>query len=57
VKISFCHPGVFVPDYGDAGKYAFKTSSGASIMYWDGLAFASEWAKLGNEGISVKNSF
>jgi hypothetical protein len=56
VKVSFCHPGVFVPVYADAGKYTFKTSSGASIAYWDELAYASEWVKPGNEGISIESS-
>jgi RNA-binding protein 5/10 len=51
VKITYCHPGVFVPVYyTDAPQYSFKTASGSSIAYWDGKAYASEWPKAGNEG-------
>jgi len=50
VKLSCCHPGVFVPVYTDAGEYSFKTASGASVAYWDEHAYASEWNQPGKEG-------
>jgi len=50
VKVSYCHPGVFVPVYTDSGNYSFKTASGTSIAYWDEHAYASEWAQPGKEG-------
>jgi len=49
VKLSYCHPGVFVPVY-DKDKYAFTTSSGKHIAYWDEHGFASEWRQPGKEG-------
>jgi len=51
VKLSFCHPGVFVPVYDDSSKYAFKTGSGATISYWDEYGYASEWTQPQTEGI------
>jgi hypothetical protein len=51
VKISYCHPGVFVPVYTDSGKYSFKTASGNSIAYWDEQGYASEWTKAGKEPV------
>jgi hypothetical protein len=56
VKLSYCHPGVFVPVYADSGKYSFTVSSGASVAYWDEHGYASEWAQPGKEGISLENS-
>jgi RNA-binding protein 5/10 len=47
VKISYCHPGVFVPVYTDSDKHSFKTASGNSIAYWDEQGYASEWTKDG----------
>ena len=54
--MSYCHPGVFVPVYADAGSYSFKTASGASIAYWDEHAYASEWVQPGKEGIPAHKS-
>ena len=53
MKISYCHPGVFVPVYADDGEYSFNTSSGLSIAYWDEHAYASEWTQHGRESISM----
>jgi RNA-binding protein 5/10 len=54
VKLSFCHPGVFVPSYEESAKYSFKTASGAKIAYWDEHGYASEWAEPKEERTSSK---
>jgi len=51
VKISYCHPGVFVPVYDDAVSYSFKTAGGISIAYWDEHGYASEWVPPSEESI------
>jgi hypothetical protein len=49
-KISYCHPGVFVPVYSDEGNFSFKTSNGATVAYWDEFGYASEWVQPSKEG-------
>lgn len=49
--MSFCHPGVFVPVYTDAGKYGFKIASGTTVAYWDEHGYASEWSQPEKESI------
>jgi RNA-binding protein 5/10 len=51
-KISYCHPGVFVPVYSDEGNFAFTTSNGQNVAYWDEHGYASEWSPPGKEGIA-----
>jgi len=52
VKLSFCHPGVFVPSYEESAKYSFQTASGTQISYWDEYGYASEWSEPKKEGIT-----
>jgi hypothetical protein len=55
--MSFCHPGVFVPVYADAGKYNFKIASGTTVAYWDEYGYASVWSQPEKESTALSANY